>query len=45
MTDNIILAREAVDSRRRNKEKEMIIKKNVENAFNKVRHSFLFEVL
>jgi hypothetical protein len=43
--DNIILVQEAINTNRDNKDKGMIIKIDMENAFDRVRHSFLFYVL
>jgi len=45
MIDNIILVQEAIHSSRGRGDQGMIIKIDMANAFNKVRHSFLFEVL
>jgi lipoprotein signal peptidase len=45
IVDNIIFVREAIDSSITNKEKGMIIKMGVGNIFDRVRHSFLLEVL
>jgi hypothetical protein len=43
--DNIILVQEAIHTSVTNKEKGMIIKINMENAFDRVKHEFLFDVL
>jgi hypothetical protein len=39
--DNIIMVQEAIHSSRENKDKGMIIKIDMANAFDQVRHSFL----
>jgi hypothetical protein len=39
------MVQEAIHSSKRNKEKGMLIKMDMANAFNQVRHSFLFDVL
>ena len=41
--DNINLVQEAIHSSRVNKEKGIVIKMDWANAFNRARHSFLFE--
>jgi hypothetical protein len=43
--DNIILVQEAIHSIFNNREKGMVIKIDMANAFDRVKHSFLFEVL
>jgi hypothetical protein len=43
--DNIVLVQEAIHSRRRNKDWGMVIKLDMANAFDHVKHSFLFSVL
>jgi hypothetical protein len=43
--DNIILVQEALHSSLKRREKGMIVKLDFANAFDRVRHSFLFEVL
>jgi hypothetical protein len=43
--DNIILVQEAIHTSVTNKEKGMIIKIDMENAFDRVKHEFLYEVL
>ena len=43
--DNIILVQEAIHSSCRRKEKGMVIKLNLANAFDRVRHDFLFAVM
>jgi hypothetical protein len=43
--DNIIPVQEAIHTNVTNKEKGMIIKINMENAFDLVKHEFLFYVL
>ena len=43
--DNIILVQEAIHSSQSRKEKGMIIKLDLENAFDRVRHSFMFQVM
>jgi hypothetical protein len=45
MIDNIILVQEAIHSRRERGDQGMIIKIDMENYFDRVRHSFLFVVL
>jgi hypothetical protein len=45
IADNIILVQEAIHSSLKRKEKGMIVKLDFANAFDRVRHSFLFEVL
>jgi hypothetical protein len=43
--DNITLVQEAIHSSFNNREKGMVIKIDMENAFDRVKHSFLIEVL
>ena len=43
--DNIVLVQEAIHSSCHRKEKGMLIKLDLANAFDKVRHDFLFSVL
>jgi hypothetical protein len=43
--DNIILVQEAIHSRRGRNNKGMVIKLDMENSFDRVKHSFLFSVL
>jgi hypothetical protein len=45
MLDNILLVQEAIHSSKGQGEKGMVIKIDMENAFDRVRHSFLFVVL
>lgn len=45
MTDNVILIQEAIHSSINRKERGMIIKIDMENAFDRVNHQFLAEVL
>jgi hypothetical protein len=45
IADNIILVQEAIHSSVRRKEKGMVIKLDLANAFDRVRHEFLFEVM
>ena len=45
LVDNFVLVQEAIHSSLHRKEKGMVIKLDLENAFDRVRHSFLFEVL
>jgi ribonuclease HI len=45
IADNIILVQEALHSSVRRKDKGMIIKLDLANAFDRVRHRFLFEVM
>jgi hypothetical protein len=45
IVDNIILVQEALHSSIRRKDKGMIIKLNLANAFDRVRHNFLFKVM
>jgi hypothetical protein len=45
IADNIILVQEALHSSVRRKDKGMIIKLDLANAFDRVNHSFLFEVM
>lgn len=43
--DNVILVQEIIHSSHQRKEKGMLVKLNMENAFDRVRHSFLLQVL
>ena len=43
--DNIILVQEAIHSSVKRKEKGMVIKLDLANAFDRVRHEFLFQVM
>jgi hypothetical protein len=43
--DNIILVQEALHSSLRRKDKGMIVKLDLANAFDRVRHTFLFQVM
>jgi ribonuclease HI/exonuclease III len=43
--DNFILVQEAINSSLLRKEKGMVVKLDLANAFDRVRHSFLFDVL
>lgn len=43
--DNIVLVQEAVHSSGQRKEKGMVIKLDLANAFDRVRHDFLFDVM
>jgi hypothetical protein len=43
--DNIILVQEAIHSSVGNREKGMVIKIDLANAFDRVRHAFLFQVM
>jgi ribonuclease HI/exonuclease III len=45
IADNIILVQEAIHSSVLRKEKGMVIKLDLANAFDRVRHAFLFEVM
>jgi hypothetical protein len=45
ITNNIILVQEAIHSNRERKDKGMILKLDMENAFDRVKHSFLYKVL
>jgi len=45
IANNIILVQEAIHSNVRRKEKGMLIKLDLANAFDRVRHEFLFEVM
>lgn len=45
MLDNILLVQEAIHSSKAQKEKGMVIKLDIANAFDRVRHSFVFVVL
>jgi hypothetical protein len=43
--DNFILVQEAIHSSLHRKEKGMVVKLDLENAFDRVRHSFLLDVM
>ena len=43
--DNVILVQEALNSNNLRKEKGMLIKLDMKNAFNQVKHSYLYKVL
>ena len=43
--DNIILVQEAIHTSYKKKEKGMVIKMDLANAFDRVRHDFLFAVM
>jgi hypothetical protein len=43
--DNIVLVQEAIHSNQVAGEKGMVIKLDMENMFDRVRHSFLFQVM
>ena len=43
--DNIILVQEAIQSSLKNGDKGMVVKLDLENAFDRVSHSFLLEVM
>jgi hypothetical protein len=45
ITDNIVLVQEAIHSCRKNKTPGMVVKLDMENAFDRVKHSFLLSVL
>jgi hypothetical protein len=45
IVDNIILVQESIYNSWTNKEKGMVVKLDMKNAFVRVRHSFLYEVL
>jgi hypothetical protein len=45
ITDNIILVQEAIHSSRERKDKGMVLKLDMANAFDHVKHSFLYKVL
>ena len=45
ITDNVILVQEEIHSSVQSREKDMVIKLDLANAFNKVRHDFLFQVM
>jgi len=45
MIDNILIVQEAIHSSNERKERGMVIKLDMENAFDRLRHSFLFAVL
>jgi hypothetical protein len=45
ISDNIIIIQETIHSNNLSKENRMIIKWDMENAFNRVRHSFIYAVL
>ena len=43
--DNIILVQEAIHSSLKNNDKGMVVKLDLGNAFDRVSHSFLFQVM
>ena len=43
--DNIILVQEAIHSSLKNGEKGMVVKIDLSNAFDRVNHTFLFQVM
>ena len=43
--DNIILVQEAIHSSLKNGDKGMVVKLDLANAFDRVSHSFLFQVM
>ena len=45
ISDNIILVQEAIHSSVKRKEKGMVIKLDLSNAFDRVRHEFLYQVM
>jgi hypothetical protein len=45
LMDNIILVQEKMHTSKENKNKGMVIKMNMVNAFDRVCHSFVYEVL
>jgi hypothetical protein len=45
ITDNIVLVQEAIHSSMKSKDPGMVIKLDMENSFDRVKHSFLFSVL
>lgn len=45
LVDNFVMVQEAIHSNLHRKEKGMVIKLDLANAFDRVRHSFLFDVL
>lgn len=45
LVDNFVLVQEAIHSSLHRKEKGMVVKLNLADAFDRVRHSFLFDVL
>jgi hypothetical protein len=45
ITDNIILVQEAIHSSMHQREKGMVVKLDLENSFDRVRHEFLFQVM
>eukprot|EP00253_Pinus_taeda_P022251 PITA_22251 len=45
IVDDIILVQEAIHSSLQRKEKGMVVKLDLANAFDRVRHNFLFEVM
>lgn len=45
MVDNYILVKEVIHTSLTRKEKGMVVKLDLESAFDKVRHKFLFDVL
>jgi hypothetical protein len=45
ITDNIVLVQEAIHSSKKSKAPGMVVKLDMENAFDRVKHNFLFSVL
>jgi hypothetical protein len=45
ITDNIVLVQEAIHSSKKTKTPGMVVKLDMENAFDRVKHNFLFSVL
>jgi hypothetical protein len=45
ITDNIVLVQEAIHSSKKTKTPGMVVKLDMENAFDRVKHSFLFSIL
>ena len=45
ISDNIILVQEAIHSSTARKDKGMVVKLDLANAFDRVRHEFLFQVM
>lgn len=45
ITDNIVLVQEAIHSSHTTKEKGMVIKLDMANAFDRVCHEFIFQVM
>jgi len=45
ITENIILVQEAIHSSMHQREKGMVVKLDLENSFDRVRHEFLFQVM